>query len=355
MGSFASSHQAFSATKFRLSPPFTSCEYALSRYDVAMVKLSEGWKRWLNLRLLLCLIATAAVVLAFYLENWFWHLGLLTHFHAQFLVLLGILALTAFFFRAWKMGLCFLVLVSICAYPVWPLFFYTEHHTTELDFTVASINVHTANPEKEKLLRLLQDRQPDLVLLMEVDAAWMKALEPLRETYPHVITKPRGDNFGIALLSRYPFQHTEFKYWGEAEVPSILAEFFVLGRAVCFIGTHPVPPVSAEGTRLRDGQIREVLDYVKSIPESVHVILAGDFNTTPFSRSFCNAIDVAGLYNSANGFGLQPTWPRSSPLFRIPIDHIFLSPNLNVAFFEVEDDIGSDHYPIMVGLGFAIR
>lgn len=318
-----------------------------------MIKLSEDWRRWLSLRLLLCLLATGSVVLGFYLENWYWRLGLLSHFHFQHLVLLGILALTAFVFRDWKMGTCFTGLALICAYPAWPLFFDTRNHTTHLDFTVASINVLTSNPEKQRLLDLVEKNDPDLLLLMEVNQTWMKELEPLREMYPHVLAKPRSDNFGIALFSKHEFEEGKIMYWGKEEVPSVLANLYLGGRVVCFIGTHPVPPMSAQGTAGRDEQLAAVFDYVKQLPEYVHIVLAGDFNTTHFSRSFRQAMAVAGLHNSANGFGLQPTWPSSMPWLSIPIDHVLLSQNLRVAYFEVGEDIGSDHFPLIVGLGFA--
>lgn len=61
---------------------------------------------------------------------------------------------------------------------------------------------------------------------------------------------------------------------------------------------------------------------------------------------------VAGLHNSASGFGIQATWPAGFPLFSIPIDHVLLSDNLRVAFFEVGEGVGSDHYLLYVGLGF---
>lgn len=241
-----------------------------------MVKLSESWQRWLSLRLLLCLITAASVALGFYLENWSWRLGLLSHFHFQFLVLLGILTLTAFVFRDWKMGSCFLGLSLICVYPAWPLFFDNGKHTSQLDFTVGSINVHTTNPEKHLLLESVQKNEPDLLLLMEVDAAWMAELKPLRETYPYVITRPRSDNFGIALFSKHPFEQGEVMFWGEEDVPSVLANLYIKGRVVCFIGTHPVPPISSEAVQGRDGQLQEIFDYIKQLPEHVHVVLAGD-------------------------------------------------------------------------------
>ncbi len=318
-----------------------------------MIKLSEGWQKWWSSRLLLVLVIAAIVVLLFYLEGWHWRLDLLTHFQFQYVVLVSLLALVALLLRCWKLGLGFLGLALICGYSMWPLFFDTSRHTVKADFTVATINVHTTNQEKDLLLASVRKHQPDLLLLLEVDDAWMKALEPLRKDYPHVLAKPRSDNFGIALFSRLPMQHNEIKYWGEADVPSILAEFQMRERSVCFIGTHPVPPVSAENVQLRDEQIREVFSYVANIPTFVHVVVAGDFNTTQFSRSFRAEMAQARLYNSALGFGVQPTWPSSVPWLQIAIDHVLLSKNLWVASAHVGEDIGSDHYPLYVGVGFA--
>ncbi|MCP4501446.1 MAG: hypothetical protein GY822_15915 [Deltaproteobacteria bacterium] len=76
------------------------------------------------------------------------------------------------------------------------------------------------------------------------------------------------------------------------------------------------------------------------------VVLAGDFNATPWSIVFQNFLDETGLHNAAYARGGGTTWPTFLPLmFRIPIDHILLSKQLVSTSFLVGPEMGSDHLP----------
>jgi endonuclease/exonuclease/phosphatase (EEP) superfamily protein YafD len=80
------------------------------------------------------------------------------------------------------------------------------------------------------------------------------------------------------------------------------------------------------------------------------VIVAGDFNATPFSPIFRKVIKISGLKDSREGFGWQPSWPTYVPLLWLPIDHILVSSEIQVHNRATGSFIGSDHYPVFADL-----
>ena len=63
-------------------------------------------------------------------------------------------------------------------------------------------NVYTANQRHDQLISLIHERKPDVVVLVETDSRWLRALDGPLAAYPHRVLHPREDNFGIALYSR---------------------------------------------------------------------------------------------------------------------------------------------------------
>ena len=51
---------------------------------------------------------------------------------------------------------------------------------------------------------------------------------------------------------------------------------------------------------------------------------------TPFSPIFLQILAVSGLRDSGVDFGWQPFWPTYVPFLWIPIDHVLLSPEVQV-------------------------
>jgi endonuclease/exonuclease/phosphatase (EEP) superfamily protein YafD len=206
------------------------------------------------------------------------------------------------------------------------------------------INVHSANQDSARVLGLIEQTQPDLVLLEEITPQWMDRLAGLQTHYPHAVCEPREDNFGIALFSRVALTRAQIVYFGEAEVPSVEAEFSLSGKGVLFLGTHPVPPASPLDLHLRNDQLRAVAKRLGACTGPA--LLLGDLNTTPYSPHFGDLIQDSRLRDTARGFLLQGTWPAAFPPLRIPLDHCLASPEFLVSDRHVGPRIGSDHLPL---------
>jgi len=218
---------------------------------------------------------------------------------------------------------------------------------------VMALNVRTSNPHHDRVRAVIRAEDPDIVLLMETDDRWIAALDELRATYPHRITKPRRDNFGIALFSKLPFERAESVEFGDAGVPSVVAVLSAGGAAFTVIGTHPLPPSSSWGSERRNRQFAAVAEYVWTA--DTPVLLLGDLNVTRFSAHFGRLLRDSGLCDSSRGRGFQPTWPAHRPLFSIPIDHALHSDEIRVVDRRVGPAVGSDHYPLIVDVNPPFR
>lgn len=213
-------------------------------------------------------------------------------------------------------------------------------------------NVHTSNTQHGKMIAYVQRCNPDVVVFEEVDERWVEALKPLRAAYPHGQTEDQEDNFGIALWSRLPLEESSVQYFGEAWLPSIVARLKLDRLPVTLVATHPLPPMSGENVRLRNGQLSAVAEYVSS--QSGAKVVVGDLNTTSWSPCFAQLENGTGLRDSRKGFGLQPTWPAGVPWLWIPIDHCLVSSEVAVVSREVGPQVGSDHYPVLIELSLPI-
>jgi endonuclease/exonuclease/phosphatase (EEP) superfamily protein YafD len=286
-----------------------------------------------------------------------WTLELSTHFAFQY-ALASLALLLAFGLRRRRVGLVAgLLLVGVHGAP------FVEVARAQLgggaeattrregDLRLLLANVRTSNPQRRPLIELVRASEPDAVLLLEVSQGWLDDLAPLESAYPHRLTVPRGDNFGIAILSARPLVDVRVLDLGASGVPSLEAGF--QGSSLRLLLTHPVPPMGAGSAARRDGQLERAAEWAARGAEATggRVVLAGDLNATPWSPIFRRVLDLGRLRDSREGFGLHRTWPSGvHALLRIPIDHVLVGEEVTVTRREVGPHIGSDHRPVIVDL-----
>ncbi len=292
-------------------------------------------------------IGCLATVTGFLGRCW-WIFELTCHFRLHLAGALGALAVIWAMKRRWRMvALCsagaavntVLVLVLL-----WPADQSAPPGGQRL--RLAAINVHTENERSDLVLEFLRRADADVILLMEVNERWMNALAPLRTNYPQVIAESREDNFGIALFSRLPLTNQAVVECGQAEVPSVVATITVGGQNVFLLGTHPLPPGSAENARLRNEQFREIAARIRRC--GMPAIVLGDLNATAGSPYFNELVRDSGLHNTSQGRGLFGSWPASLPCARIGLDHCLVSASIFVIAKQLGPRVGSDHLPVLV-------
>lgn len=215
---------------------------------------------------------------------------------------------------------------------------------------LAVLNVHTANQNFERVRLFLQETSADLVVLTEVDDRWMHELEPLRVLYPYSIAKPSDDNFGIALISKMPFEKAEPIELADSGVPAISATFSFGTNRVSLVGIHFLPPANPEAAATRNNQFAALAQLAQS--STPPIIVLGDFNCTPWSPWFSRFTQDSGLRHSLLGYGFLGTWPTAIPILSIPLDHVFVSKSVSVLNHRLGPDIGSDHAPVVAEFEF---
>ena len=305
--------------------------------------------------------ALAVVVVAMLSLMGFWGehrvFELATHFKLQYLVV-STVAFAIFWLmrRRWWGMLCLVCLVAnlgVVAPWYLPRFSFGSGAEGQA-FRVLVANVQASNPHYERAIALVQKEKPDIAVFMEVNEAWMQALEPIRAQLPYTLAEPQSGNFGIALYSTLPLVSGEIKSFGTElpgeerapQVPSLLAEVGVGTELVSLVATHPFPPVSQQAFFWRNRQLAAVADSVQGWHRPLVVV--GDLNLTMWSPFYQRFVRQTGLRNSRRGFGVLPTWPTNNPLLSIPLDHCLVSSAVWVKRTRTGRGIGSDHLPLIV-------
>ena len=194
-----------------------------------------------------------------------WLFELASHFRLHFALGLGVFALVWLACRRWRMAAICGGFAALNVVLVLSLFWPIEKVgiASGASLRLVSLNVLTSNSRADLVLKFLRHSEADVILLMEVNDRWLADLATLQTNYPYQIKEAREDNFGIALFSRIPLTNPSVVELGEAEIPSLTAELELAGQKIFLLGTHPLPPGSAENSRLRNEQLEKIAKTVR--------------------------------------------------------------------------------------------
>lgn len=216
-----------------------------------------------------------------------------------------------------------------------------------LGIRLLSVNILRRNRAYQKVIDLVNQEKPDIIALVEPNQDWLDGLAALRGGYPYWHSDPREDNYGLALLSRFPLRSQASVILTGKGVPTLSAQIDLPSGKLTIIVTHPPPPKTTPDLHWRDLQMERLAEMVHQ-QEGEPVVLCGDLNTVPWSMAFRRMAHRAGLVDSSRGFGYQPTWPVDRAWLRVPIDHCLASPGWSVTGRRIGAAIGSDHLPVIV-------
>lgn len=308
-----------------------------------------------NLVLTLGIIGLGALSLLSWLRSASWLLDVASHFRVQYGIFLVLGAIFAWWLGNSQLGLLAAVLALSNLVVILPLYWRPQSAMAATRLSsprrVLFANLWQPNQSHAEVLRLVEQHYPDLILLVESNQRWLAALEPLRQAYPYWVVQPREDNYGVALLSRWPLRESAVRTFSTAGVPSVVALVELDGQPFQVVCTHPPPPKSQAETRARDEQMQNLASLAAE--RQAPFMLCGDLNLTPWSPVFWRFTRRSGLSDSARGFGIQPSWPVGAPnlgvpWMGVPIDHCLVSPEITVLDRRLGHAVGSDHYPLIV-------
>ena len=218
-------------------------------------------------------------------------------------------------------------------------------------FTLLVSNVRMENNDYERFHALVKKYNPDILFVTEPDRTWAASMGVHDEDYPYSIKYPLDNTFGMMLLSKFPLTESAVNFLVKDDVPSIFTRITLpSGAEIDFYGVHPEPPKPGSDTYERD---TELLIIGKEIRENKNpTIVAGDLNDVGWSVTSRLFRKYSGLVDPRIGRGFFNTYSVSVPLLRYPLDHIFYSEEFGLLTLEKLEDIGSDHFPLMIGLNF---
>ncbi|SEO88539.1 Uncharacterized conserved protein YafD, endonuclease/exonuclease/phosphatase (EEP) superfamily [Methylobacterium sp. ap11] len=211
------------------------------------------------------------------------------------------------------------------------------------------VNVLQSNRAYDRLLRVVERHDPDMVLALETDAGWRDALDPLRARYPHGVDQAQDNTYGLMFYSRLPLDDVRVRFLIEDDVPSVRAGVTLpSGERFTFHGVHPRPPHPGHSSATRDGEL--VLVAREVAREGGATVVAGDLNDVAWSRTTGLFQAIGGLLDPRVGRGAYPTFHADWPILRWPLDHVFFSEHFLLARLERLEHVGSDHFPILIEL-----
>ena len=214
--------------------------------------------------------------------------------------------------------------------------------------SLLSANVLMTNRDYAALVGLVEQRDPDVLLLLETDQPWEQAVEPLHARYPFQLSEALPNTYGLILMSRLPMAGS-IRHRLQPDIPSADARLRLGdGSEIRLHALHPEPPLPGDDSGERDAELVMVGRQVRD--EGRATLVVGDLNDVAWSRTSKLFREVAGTSDPRVGRGLYPTFNARYPMLRWPLDHLFVSPHFELMQIDVLPDIGSDHFPILFRL-----
>ena len=207
------------------------------------------------------------------------------------------------------------------------------------------------------IAKVINDAQPDLVALQEVDFKTNRAKKydlvtelafrtDMAPLFARAMTYDGGE-YGEGILSKYSFlsTHNHPLPYTEGKEPRAAAAVNVQlpsGDTIRFIGTHLDHTKDPTNRLMQAREINRVLTW-----DERPAILAGDLNEEPDQPA------MQELFSQWQGSFAEdtPTYPSDEP--RIKIDYVLFRPahRWRVVSAEVIDEkVASDHCPVLVVL-----
>lgn len=284
-----------------------------------------------------------------FLGDFYWVFDLFSQFRIQyfFISLLLLLVVSVMRRRDQKLIMKYLFVFVVNLVFLWPLF--EGKPSSEISgkgpYRALLINLNSGNIRKDLVRKYVLNESADFVTLLEVTESWQSYLRGVNDVYPYMKFLAREDNFGLAVLSKFPIVNEEIRYLGEASKPTLRLGLDVDGKTLQLVVAHAFPPFGGKSTEFRDTQLRLLSDVGKNNDPT---LLMADLNIVPWSSKFKKLLANSEMTDSSAGYGLQTTWPSFTSVMGVPIDHVLLSREIRLLDRKIGKYVGSDHLPVIV-------
>ena len=210
-------------------------------------------------------------------------------------------------------------------------------------YRLLHMNLRFDNPQPAAVLSMIGETRPDVITLNEISGMWRERLVLLEAAYPYRIICPQPSYIGgVGILSRRPFMG-EPRCEDRGSMAVATVDFG--GETIDVVTLHLGWPWPFEQPR----QMRKLAPVMAALGN--RVILAGDFNATPWSLTVRRAAE-AGALKLTRWVGptwldrRMPDWLR--PYVGLPIDHVMVKGGVVAGPPKRLASAGSDHLPVLV-------
>jgi endonuclease/exonuclease/phosphatase (EEP) superfamily protein YafD len=262
---------------------------------------------------------------------------------------------------SWPGAVVLVALAACAAHQLWMMYPYLRIARPQVQrseggdpgsvLRMLTANVLMTNRDAARLLAIVRDADPDVILLVETDAWWQAQLDVLRQSHPHAVEQPQDNTYGMLLYSRLPLVDPKVEFLVQRDIPSIHTGVQLpAGVRVALHCLHPRPPFPTEddSSTSRDAELLVVGKGIKARSEPV--VVMGDLNDVAWSRTNYLFQDISGLLDPRIGRGFFNTFHAKLPLLRFPLDHFFHSNHFRLVDFRRLAAFGSDHFPVFIAL-----
>ena len=199
-------------------------------------------------------------------------------------------------------------------YKYTPLFTVEANSSTIVEdsntLKLFSANVLQKNKDYQIVLNQISEKNPDVVLLMETDQSWKNAIHThLADKYPYQLLKPLDNTYGMLFYSQLPISNKKIRFLVDEEIPSMEAVITLPGGAQFQLyAIHPTPPMPQHSPMSSDRDTEMMQTAFTITDREIPVIVVGDFNDVPWSRTTSLFRKVSRLLDPRIGRGFINTF-----------------------------------------------
>ena len=208
--------------------------------------------------------------------------------------------------------------------------------------SVVTLNLWGRNRRLPDVVRYLAKTDADVIVLQEYGRQATLVLKQLKGRYPWQLDCKRKTRCDIAILSKRKWRASGSLGSGPHRAPLAWVTFGKGTNAYTVAGVHLARPPAQRHIE----QIETLAAWIRKRPAPV--ILAGDFNATPWSHALAQFRRKSKLRILA---GVRPSWPAAFGYPVLPIDHVFVSRGVENLGASLGPRVGSDHLPVIATLG----
>ncbi|WP_439273296.1 endonuclease/exonuclease/phosphatase family protein [Pseudochrobactrum sp. HB0163] len=221
--------------------------------------------------------------------------------------------------------------------------------TDSVTYRLMQINLQQDNPDPKGILQAIARNKPDIITYQEGSEQWQPWLKTLEGNYPyHHQCGTLPYRWGVGILSRRPF--SEFGSpvcTGDGVLATALVNLG--GTNVLISSLHqswPWPYKQAKQFEILRPALEPMADA-----HGIPVIIAGDFNATPWSYALRK---IEKISETRHLPAIGATWLTEAlpdalkKWIGLPIDQILINETVTPRSVKTDMPSGSDHLPVLL-------